>query len=407
MRDRRDDRQDRRQDARFDRQEDRQRLRRERREDIARAQRQENRDDLRQRAERAERRADRLRDRRDDLRRELRQEQRDDRRDWVRREEQRRDRYRDWERSRRNETLERAAWAGLGAFAGAAIVASTQGRTTYVVEGQPLIVDEYPSRFGWRADAYDVRDLNNGWTESVVVRGDGSRIVTIVDNNGVPIRRYRVLPNGQTVTLFNNLPTWWDDRSSLEVNIGQVNVGMPYDRYVVEPSRAPVEVVYETVTAEPVQELDRAYTLNQVLYNEDLRALMPRIDVDTINFQSGSAYVDDSEIGNLETLGVAMEEAIYANPSEVFLIEGHTDAVGSPESNLVLSDARAESVAEILTEYFEIPPENIVTQGFGEQYLKEQTMGDSRTNRRVTVRRITPLLATDDQIAGLEDQNFD
>ena len=39
-----------------------------------------------------------------------------------------------------------------------------------------------------------------------------------------------------------------------------------------------------------------------------------------------------------------------------------------------------------------IPPENLTTQGYGEQYLKVPTQGPERLNRRVTVRRITPLL---------------
>lgn len=39
-----------------------------------------------------------------------------------------------------------------------------------------------------------------------------------------------------------------------------------------------------------------------------------------------------------------------------------------------------------------MPAENLTSQGYGSQYLKEQTDGPSRINRRVTVRRITPLL---------------
>ncbi len=74
------------------------------------------------------------------------------------------------------------------------------------------------------------------------------------------------------------------------------------------------------------------------------------------------------------------------------MIEGHTDAVGSDVDNLSLSDRRAEAVANILTENFQIPPENLVTQGYGKQYLKVATDGPSRENRRVTIRRITPLL---------------
>jgi outer membrane protein OmpA-like peptidoglycan-associated protein len=49
----------------------------------------------------------------------------------------------------------------------------------------------------------------------------------------------------------------------------------------------------------------------------------------------------------------------------MFLIEGHTDAVGSDEHKLSLSDRRAEMVAIILTE-FGVPQENLATQGYGE-----------------------------------------
>ena len=51
-----------------------------------------------------------------------------------------------------------------------------------------------------------------------------------------------------------------------------------------------------------------------------------------------------------------------------------------------------ESAAELLTQQFGVPAENLTSQGYGSQYLKEQTDGPSRINRRVTIRRITPLL---------------
>jgi len=46
----------------------------------------------------------------------------------------------------------------------------------------------------------------------------------------------------------------------------------------------------------------------------------------------------------------------------------------------------------LLGQQFGVPAENLTSQGYGSQYLKEQTDGPSRINRRVTVRRITPLL---------------
>jgi flagellar motor protein MotB len=45
-----------------------------------------------------------------------------------------------------------------------------------------------------------------------------------------------------------------------------------------------------------------------------------------------------------------------------------------------------------LTQRFGVPAENLTTQGYGEQYLKVPTQVAERQNRRVTLRRITPLL---------------
>ena len=62
------------------------------------------------------------------------------------------------------------------------------------------------------------------------------------------------------------------------------------------------------------------------------------------------------------------------NPGEVFLVEGHTDAVGSDVDNLSLSDRRAEAVADVLSQQFDIPRENLVTQGYGKQFLLIPTL---------------------------------
>jgi outer membrane protein OmpA-like peptidoglycan-associated protein len=88
-----------------------------------------------------------------------------------------------------------------------------------------------------------------------------------------------------------------------------------------------------------------------------------------------------------------MRQVLANIPEAVFMIEGHTDAVGADVDNLSLSDRRAESVAVVLTEQFQIPPENLVTQGYGEQFLKVPVDGPQRENRRVAVRNISRLLA--------------
>jgi len=87
-----------------------------------------------------------------------------------------------------------------------------------------------------------------------------------------------------------------------------------------------------------------------------------------------------------------MLDIIEKQPNTVFLIEGHTDAVGADIPNLVLSDRRAEAVARILIESYGIPAENLVTQGYGERFLKVRTEEDEPANRRATIRNITPIL---------------
>jgi outer membrane protein OmpA-like peptidoglycan-associated protein len=119
---------------------------------------------------------------------------------------------------------------------------------------------------------------------------------------------------------------------------------------------------------------------------------MPRIDISTITFDTDSAEIGPDQLGELERLAEILHEIIARNPDEVFLIEGHTDLPGDEAYNLALSDRRAEAVAIALSEYYDIPPENLVTQGYGEAFPKIPTELSERENRRVAVRRITPLI---------------
>ncbi|MGR3362687.1 MAG: OmpA family protein, partial [Maritimibacter harenae] len=136
----------------------------------------------------------------------------------------------------------------------------------------------------------------------------------------------------------------------------------------------------------------RTYSLRQVRQYSGVRDLAPVIEVDNITFNTGSAVITASQAEELTALGQAIRDVIEERPDAVFLVEGHTDTVGSAAYNLALSDRRAESVALALTEYFDVPPENLITQGYGESELKVMTTGPERANRRANVRNITPLL---------------
>ena len=76
---------------------------------------------------------------------------------------------------------------------------------------------------------------------------------------------------------------------------------------------------------------------------------MRSVDLDTINFEFGSWEVAPEYYDTLEQLAEVINRILQENPEEVFLIEAHSDAVGSEIDNLSLSDRRAEAVAIILT----------------------------------------------------------
>ena len=53
--------------------------------------------------------------------------------------------------------------------------------------------------------------------------------------------------------------------------------------------------------APPVQELERAYTLEEVLQNQQVRAYSPRIDLDTITFEFGSSTIGNDQMDALSS----------------------------------------------------------------------------------------------------------
>jgi flagellar motor protein MotB len=266
-----------------------------------------------------------------------------------------------------------------------------QNRTIIRENGRTFIRHDDTDRF--RLGARDVHVERRGNNmETIIVRPNGARIITIVDANGRLLRRIRREPDGREFILIDNRYEGPRDSFGYIVDLPPPIVRMPRDRYIVDADRADRGLLYETLIAPPVMHIDRRYTLDEIRYTQFLRERMPRIDLDTVTFDTGSWDVTPDQARLLEPIGDAMLRAIRRNPNEVFLIEGHTDAVGNDVDNLSLSDRRAEAVASILTQDFGIPPENLTTQGYGEQYLKIPTQAPERRNRRVTVRRITPLL---------------
>jgi outer membrane protein OmpA-like peptidoglycan-associated protein len=295
-----------------------------------------------------------------------------------------------------------------------AVIPAQDGRVIVKEGGQVTVKHDDSDRFVRQGDKFNQQKSANDTETTTVSRPDGSQIVTVRDKYGNIIQRYRKNPNGSVDVLIGEVeqpgvfgrifgkgpqpapprPRPPERPPVLNLNLGPVQLTIPRQDYIVESSRANRQQLEQTLLAPPVENVERTYSLEEIRQNGRLRDKVRRIDFDTITFDTGQATVPDDQIVKMQAIGDALRDVIQRDPTQVFLIEGHTDAVGSDLSNLALSDRRAETVAQILSYYYGIPPENLVTQGYGEQFLKVPTTAANRENRRVAFRNITPLMRT-------------
>jgi outer membrane protein OmpA-like peptidoglycan-associated protein len=284
------------------------------------------------------------------------------------------------------------------------VIQEPDNRVIVKQDNQTIIRHDETARF--TVNARDIRSdrRKDGTIETVIMRPDGSSIYNIVDANGRLVRRYRRDTGGRELDLIDNRRFYEGFAIGAGIGLAASIINMPPPRmtipreeYIVEYEDASDEDIYDALSAPPVDRLDRSYSLEEIRYSPRLRDHMRRVDLDTINFEFGAWEVTSDQYPKLEKVAAAMKKVINRNPREVFMVEGYTDAVGSDDDNLSLSDRRAQSVAQVLSESFDVPPENLVTQGYGEQYLKVPTQEPERINRRVTVRRITPLLVSEER----------
>ena len=285
-------------------------------------------------------------------------------------------------------------------FRGARQESDQGGRKIFTEPGRVIVVDPGGQSFirhnevdRFRYGARDIRTEQVGnESRTIVIRPDGTQIITVNDREGQLLRRIRRDERGREIIIIDNSSRGPRGIGGFYVDLPPPILRIPRDRYIVDAEGASPDLLYDTMIAPPVERVERRYSLDEIRYSAGVRQRMPSIDLDSINFETGSWEIPPDQAAKLQGIADGLNRAITANPRAVFLIEGHTDAVGADVDNLSLSDRRAESAAQLLTQQFQVPAENLTSQGYGEQYLKEPTDGPSRINRRVTVRNITPLL---------------
>ena len=112
----------------------------------------------------------------------------------------------------------------------------------------------------------------------------------------------------------------------IDVNIGVGQGGPPPEE--IWADEVDDEEIEDQLLAAPRRQVQRRYSIEDFEEEPELREVMPGVEIDTIRFGFNEAFVREEEIDNLDRIAEAIEKILAARPGEVFLIEGHTDAVG-------------------------------------------------------------------------------
>jgi|GEM_PF-734175 len=126
-------------------------------------------------------------------------------------------------------------------------------------------------------------------------------------------------------------------------------------------------------------------------HNQYLACLANLLPVNFRQVEKTTLYYDPSDDTLTHKTKSQLEKIIlYANadPSvKIFYIDGHTDSEGMRNKNLIVSQQRAEMIANYLIDNG-VAPDRIVTRWHGERYpvISNRSAKGRAKNRRVTVR---------------------
>jgi outer membrane protein OmpA-like peptidoglycan-associated protein len=104
-----------------------------------------------------------------------------------------------------------------------------------------------------------------------------------------------------------------------------------------------------------------------------------------IRFPVGAASLDPAQASAIEDLAAAIRSIVQSRPNSHVMVIGHTDEVGTEESNTKLSEERAQQVARALATQG-VPPARLDTRGVGNKQPLQKGASDweKASNRSVS-----------------------
>lgn len=155
------------------------------------------------------------------------------------------------------------------------------------------------------------------------------------------------------------------------------------------PPGTVVETTETTLTRNIPGQPPRVYNLERSVVIVEGREL-PYITIPVLFVKETAELLDTESRAAIEQTATAIREAVTADPTAVFDIEGHTSTDGTAEFNLDLSAQRAKRIFEELTVRYQIPATVLSAHGYGENYpsYPAGTEEQMTLDRRVLVVRV-------------------
>lgn len=165
--------------------------------------------------------------------------------------------------------------------------------------------------------------------------------------------------------------TIWLERGIYKTQLWYYNAlpeeyGLIFDYNYLKDFKECDKSIATIITQEPLTSNSKAFSLSESFY-----------------FETGSHILSNKMKSDLDNIGEQLE-SLYVKD---LLITGYTDVIGSTESNLILSQKRAQSVFDYLNQNFNLTPEKISVLGAGEVNSTSETSKNHSLskNRNVTI----------------------
>ncbi len=260
--------------------------------------------------------------------------------------------------------------------------------------------DNYTIEFDLLTQGFKASEPNSAWLN--ITLGDKPKFEKLNNSTetNLSFSQYggtstlvRNTVNGKT-EIENNLQVDYreamrgESRISISVNGPRFRMWVNNDKVVDVPRLVPRAGLYFKLEPRILRE-EKGETIyinnfRMAKTGEDLRSKLIKngsFTTNEIQFDSGSANLKESSVSILNQMGqVLLEETSIA-----VKIVGHTDADGSEDGNLQLSQQRAETVKTFLSTEFNIDPSRMQTEGKGESQpvVENDTPENKAQNRRV------------------------